>query len=127
MKDTKDVSDMLSFFTSRNNFFSPKLFNQQKHFTAGRLMAKSKYEYVKHFESDEVLLRQTWTVVRLDGRGFHQFTKMHEFRKPNDPRALQLMNAAAQAVMMEYTDIVLAYGQSDEYRYALANKIFNTI
>jgi tRNA(His) 5'-end guanylyltransferase len=29
------------------------------------------------------------------------------------------MDAAARAVVEEFTDIVLAYGQSDEYRYAL--------
>jgi tRNA(His) 5'-end guanylyltransferase len=28
------------------------------------------------------------------------------------------MNAAAQAVMRELTDLVIAYGNSDEYRYA---------
>jgi len=33
-------------------------------------MAKSKYEYVKGFETDPVLLPNTWVVVRLDGRGF---------------------------------------------------------
>lgn len=33
-------------------------------------MANSKYEYVKGFERDDVLLRNTWIVVRIDGRGF---------------------------------------------------------
>ena len=39
-------------------------------------MAQSKYEYVKKFERDEVLLPNTWTVIRLDGRGFHQCVSM---------------------------------------------------
>jgi len=31
-------------------------------------------------------------------------------------RALDLMNRAAKAVMEEFGDIVLAFGESDEYR-----------
>jgi tRNA(His) guanylyltransferase len=34
-------------------------------------MAKSKYEYVKHFEMPDPLLPNTWLVVRVDGRSFH--------------------------------------------------------
>ena len=41
---------------------------------------------------------------------------MHNFTKPNDERALGLMDCAARDVMKEYSDVVLAYGQSDEYR-----------
>lgn len=33
-------------------------------------MAKSKYEYVKLFETDDRLLPGCWIVVRLDGKGF---------------------------------------------------------
>jgi tRNA(His) guanylyltransferase len=36
-------------------------------------MANSKYEYVKDFEREETLLRNTWVVVRIDGRGFHKY------------------------------------------------------
>jgi tRNA(His) 5'-end guanylyltransferase len=39
----------------------------------------------------------------------------YQFEKPNDKRALDLMNAAAAAVMNELPDLVLAYGVSDEY------------
>ncbi len=39
------------------------------------------------------------------------------FEKPNDRRALDLMNAAAKTVMSEIPDITLAYGISDEYRW----------
>ena len=39
--------------------------------------------------------------------------------KPNDERALKLMDHAAQDVMTEYKDIVLAFGESDEFRYAV--------
>jgi tRNA(His) guanylyltransferase len=96
-------------------------------------MAKSRYEYVKYFEKDDTLLPNTWIVIRLDGRGFHgyhplpqsqkltsSFSRTHGFAKPNDINALNLMNRAAKKVMKEISsDIVLAYGDSDEYRFEL--------
>lgn len=33
-------------------------------------MAKSRYEYVKHYEQDTQLLPRTWMLVRIDGRKF---------------------------------------------------------
>ena len=48
-----------------------------------------------------------------------RFCDAHEFTKPNDPRALQLMNKSAECVMREFPDMVLAYGQSDEYSFVL--------
>jgi tRNA(His) 5'-end guanylyltransferase len=47
----------------------------------------------------------------------NRFSTNYSFEKPNDRRALDLMNAAAKAVMTELPDIVIAYGISDEYRY----------
>jgi tRNA(His) guanylyltransferase len=35
-------------------------------------MAKSKYEYVRKFETEDKCLPETWMVVRLDGRSFHK-------------------------------------------------------
>lgn len=52
----------------------------------------------------------------LRGLCILRFSDKHGFTKPNDERALQLMITAAQRVMEEFTDIVIAYGQSDEYR-----------
>ena len=46
-----------------------------------------------------------------------RFSERHGFHKPNDSRCLSLMTHSAQCVMTEFPDIVLAYGQSDEYRY----------
>lgn len=48
-----------------------------------------------------------------------RFSEKHNFTKPNDVRALRLMDHAARNVMEEYPDIVLAFGESDEYRYVL--------
>ncbi|KAG0201537.1 hypothetical protein BGX28_005681 [Mortierella sp. GBA30] len=80
-------------------------------------MAKSKYEYVKEFETDDKLLRNVYILVRIDGKGFHKFSAAHEFTKPNDVRALNLMNHAARCVMHELDDILLAFGESDEYSF----------
>ncbi|RDW73082.1 hypothetical protein BP6252_06989 [Coleophoma cylindrospora] len=80
-------------------------------------MANSKYEYVKAFEQPDLLLPNTWIVVRIDGRGFHKFSDKYAFEKPNDRRALDLMNAAAMKVMSELPDIFIAYGISDEYSF----------
>ncbi|KAI4263285.1 MAG: hypothetical protein L6R42_001564 [Xanthoria sp. 1 TBL-2021] len=80
-------------------------------------MAKSKYEYVKAFEQHPTLLPNTFLVVRIDGRGFHHLSSRYNFEKPNDRRALDLMNAAATGVLKELPDVVLAYGISDEYSF----------
>ncbi|KAF4302203.1 putative tRNA guanylyltransferase protein [Botryosphaeria dothidea] len=82
-------------------------------------MANSKYEYVKSFErcQPDILLPNTWVVIRIDGRGFHKLTAKYGFEKPNDRRALDLMNAAAVAVFKELPDLVLGYGISDEYSF----------
>ena len=47
---------------------------------------------------------------------FSRLSNKYHFEKPNDKRALDLMNTAATAVMSELSDIVIAYGISDEYR-----------
>lgn len=50
---------------------------------------------------------------------FARFSKRQSFAKPNDRRAIDLMNAAAVEVVKQFTDIVIAYGQSDEYSFVL--------
>ncbi|XP_042300067.1 probable tRNA(His) guanylyltransferase, partial [Sceloporus undulatus] len=90
--------------------------------TASAAMAKSKFEYVRDFEAEDACLPNCWVVVRLDGRGFHRFAEQHGFRKPNDDRALQLMNKCGQTVMQELEDIVIAYGQSDEFSFVFKKK-----
>lgn len=83
-------------------------------------MAKSRFEYVKEFEKRDLLLPQCYIVVRIDGKKFHEFSKFYQFEKPNDLRALRLMNAAAKNVVLHYkNDVILAYGESDEYSFIL--------
>lgn len=86
-------------------------------FTCSKAMAKSKFEYVRCFETDDTCLRNCYIVVRLDGRNFHKFAEQHKFTKPNDNRALDLMTRSARSVMEELEDIVIAYGQSDEFSF----------
>lgn len=96
-----------------------------------------RWEYVKQFEQPDVLLPNTWIVVRIDGRGFTKYANKHShkdqrsysslietrfankysFEKPNDRRALDLMNEAAKAVLTELPELVIAYGISDEYSF----------
>ncbi|KAK8061541.1 tRNA(His) guanylyltransferase [Apiospora phragmitis] len=73
-------------------------------------MANSKFEYVKDFERPDYLLPNTWLVVRIDGKGFTKLCAKYGFEKPNDKRALDLMNAAAKAVMTDIPDIIVGYG-----------------
>ncbi|GJC85103.1 tRNA(His) guanylyltransferase [Colletotrichum liriopes] len=100
-------------------------------------MANSKFEYVKSFEQPDFLLPNTWVVVRIDGRGFTKLCAKYAFEKPNDKRALDLMNAAARVVVTELPDITIAYGVSDEYSFVFhksctlferrASKIVSTV
>ncbi|KAK9365789.1 Thg1 C terminal domain-containing protein [Lipomyces kononenkoae] len=85
-------------------------------------MAKSRFEYVRTYEQDTTLLPNTYIVIRLDGRGFHRFSARYGFQKPNDKRALDLMNAAAKQVMRQIPDVAGAYGQSDEYSFVLGRQ-----
>ncbi|PNW74008.1 hypothetical protein CHLRE_13g581550v5 [Chlamydomonas reinhardtii] len=82
-------------------------------------MANSKYEYVKQYELDDSLLPGCWIVVRIDGKGFTKFSELHGFEKPNDKRALDLMDECAKEVLNEFPDVRLAYGESDEYSFVL--------
>lgn len=91
-------------------------------------MAGSRYEYVRLFEKHDTLLPGCWSVIRLDGRSFTKFAKVHDFTKPNDEDALNLANSAAKHVMRTFDDhIAFAFGQSDEYSFILRreSKLFS--
>ncbi|KAI7576118.1 hypothetical protein KC346_g19799, partial [Hortaea werneckii] len=82
-------------------------------------MANTEFGYVRNFEQRDALPPSNWIVVRIDGRGFTKLCKKYGFQKPNDKRALDLMNASATEVVKQFVDVVLAYGQSDEYSFIL--------
>lgn len=46
-----------------------------------------------------------------------RFAEQHKFTKPNDDRALGLMTRSARSVMGDLEDIIIAYGQSDEFSF----------
>ena len=56
------------------------------------------------------MLPNTYIVVRVDGKGFHKFTKFYNFKKPNDIDGISNMNYAAKVVMDTFPDIILGYG-----------------
>lgn len=59
----------------------------------------------------------------IGGSCSSSFSEVHNFAKPNDVRALQLMDHAAKDLMEEYPDIAIAFGESDEYRYVLQSRV----
>ena len=98
-------------------------------------MAGSRFAYVRNFELPDPLLPDTFIMLRIDGHSFHRqfkffasrltysltlslyrFSEDNEFVKPNDVRALKLMEEAASSVMENFPDITLAFGESDEFR-----------
>jgi hypothetical protein len=86
-------------------------------FFTGRAMAQSKFEYVRGFETEDRLLPNCWIVVRIDGKGFHKFADKHAFAKPNDEKALALMARCARRIFNDYNEVVVAYGESDEFSF----------
>lgn len=89
----------------------------RRYLSLSTTMAKSKFEYVKEFERDDNCLPNCWIVIRIDGRNFSKFCDTHQFIKPNDVAALELMNRAAITVMEDFKEIILGFGQSDEYSF----------
>lgn len=80
-------------------------------------MANSRFEYVREFERENYLLPDTYILVRVDGRSFHRLSRFYNFSKPNDHRALETMTLAALGVFRNVQDIIVAYGDSDEYSF----------
>lgn len=73
-------------------------------------------EYLKRQEAcwDARLPLRTPCVVRLDGRGFHQWTRKTGCERPFDHRLGALMARTLQAVCEEMGVAVFGYTQSDE-------------
>ena len=58
------------------------------------------------------LPRRAWTVIRLDGRAFHSFTR--GMQRPFDAAFADAIDRTAQVLCGEVSGTVLAYTQSDE-------------
>ncbi|GJU66125.1 tRNA(His) guanylyltransferase 1-like protein isoform X1 [Tanacetum coccineum] len=77
-------------------------------------------EHLNLWRVENRMKQDGWIVVRIDGCRFSRFTKVHEFKKPFDQQAAELMNSCAMAVFEEFKDIIVyGYGQSDEYSFVL--------
>jgi tRNA(His) guanylyltransferase len=84
----------------------------------GRGFHKSDYFSASHFPPNFFLSLQKKKYIRKKGLTTgDRFTTRYNFEKPNDRRGIDLMNAAAKAVMGEVPDLVIAYGISDEYSF----------
>ncbi|TQD80004.1 hypothetical protein C1H46_034438 [Malus baccata] len=82
-------------------------------------IGKVEPDYIRSFQHEDKLIPSTWVVIRIDGCHFHRFSEVHEFVKPNDEQAINLMNSCAVAVLKEFQDLVFSYGVSDEYSFVL--------
>ena len=90
-------------------------------------MSNSRFEYVKGFENKNDLLKNTYIVIRIDGKGFTKFTDAHQYKKPNEIQGIKLMALAGISVMESFPEIFLGYGQSDEFSFAFKKnaKLYN--
>jgi len=63
-----------------------------------------------------------WSSTNIDAHSLdRRFSVDHGFEKPNDERALRLMDAAARHVMKTYPEVAMAFGESDEFRHVYRN------
>lgn len=78
---------------------------------------------MKDFESvwDIRLPRLLPTVIRLDGRAFHAWTRKSGCQRPFDLRLMDLMEKTALYLCENITGCVLAYTQSDEISLLLVD------
>ncbi|KAG5611796.1 hypothetical protein H5410_023077 [Solanum commersonii] len=82
-------------------------------------MANNKYEYVKCFEVEDEVMYPNIIVVQIDGRDFGSFSEKHGFEKPNDDKALNLMNVCAIKVLENFSDVIFAYGFLTMMQYSM--------
>ena len=63
--------------------------------------------------------RRTHVVIRIDGRGFHKFTK--DLERPYCRPLADALDEAALRLCQEMIGCRFAYGQSDEYSFVLSD------
>jgi tRNA(His) guanylyltransferase len=66
-----------------------------------------------------LLPRRTYTLIRLDGKAFHTYTK--EFTRPYDTVLMQVMDDTAVALCEEIQGAAMAFVQSDEISILLTD------
>lgn len=75
---------------------------------------------MKSYESDERLPKGT-VIIRVDGKAFHTWTRKVHAIKPFDHVIHQCMSQATKKVAEEMQGFKLAYTQSDESSFLIAN------
>lgn len=65
------------------------------------------------------LPRRTYTVIRIDGKAFHTYTKT--LQKPFDSQLIHCLNEAALAFCRSVQGVKLGYVQSDEMSFLLTD------
>ena len=66
-----------------------------------------------------LLPRKTWVVIRVDGKGFHTFTRRLE--RPYSRPLADALDRAAVFVASQMAGFAFAYGQSDEYSFLMTD------
>jgi len=80
----------------------------------GQRMKKQYEQRTKYY-----LPRRTYTIIRLDGKAFHTFTK--GFNRPVDNKLVNAMNQTAIKLCEEIQGCQMAYVQSDEISLLLTD------
>jgi tRNA(His) guanylyltransferase len=62
-------------------------------------------------------MHETKARLTLVRSNLNRFSDVHKFAKPNDKAALDLMTCCARRVLNDFSELLLAYGQSDEYSF----------
>lgn len=66
-----------------------------------------------------LLPRRTYTIIRVDGKAFHTFTR--DCKRPYDENLMQVMDETARNMCMQIESAKLAYVQSDEISILLTD------
>ncbi|ROT82538.1 hypothetical protein C7M84_024297 [Penaeus vannamei] len=83
-------------------------------------MAKSRFEYVKSFETEDRLDPKHWIVIALKHRQYDDLADTYNLEKPNDRRLVQLFEECTRSVMSDFKELVLAYGFGAEFSLVFA-------
>ena len=90
-------------------------------------MVNSRFEYVKQFEAEEKLLRDTFICVDINATDFDKFCIDHNFLSPFDDRIIKLNAMCARHVMEDFSDIDICFGFECEFSFIFkrTTEIFN--
>jgi tRNA(His) guanylyltransferase len=81
---------------------------------------KTKFEDLTRY----YLPKTGYTIIRLDGKAFHSFTK--RFKRPFDDNFINLMNETTRQLCAEISGVKMAYVQSDEISLIISEPKENT-